>query len=269
MVFSYEGYVMIDEEMKKKLALSDEDVEILTEYSVKNWDIILGSSNDELCETLRKMYDDDVNVNLSIADNGCDLLVMSAQDFPHVVIVDEDIPCIHFSDVIKCMKSRKEFSEISLLCALKSDESECMDIGADDYFNMTGFDSTYISRKISNLLFASDHVPPPKRRWSRKDVNMTANLVVTLTSDPENITNGTAIVENISRTGAYLKDIYFEKELEKTESYNVLLKIDESPLNDWEAESQFVSMIGESKVGLRFTKLSKKNHIKISTLIAH
>ncbi len=31
-------------------------------------------------------------------------------------------------------------------------------------FNMTGFDSTYISRKISNLLYASDHVPPPKRR---------------------------------------------------------------------------------------------------------
>ena len=151
---------------------------------------------------------------------------------------------------------------------VKSEEERSLFEGyVDDYFVKGEIDTIYLSRKINTHLFASDHVPPPKRRWARVDVNIPVKLEVRSVSYKGSVIQGEAILANISRMGAYLINIRLESVIDRNEQYQVILKVDQPPLNDWDAASVFVNFRNNNTSGLRFLKLSKKNHIKLLLMV--
>ena len=257
--------------MEKETMLTAEDMALLTDPSFSSedrWEILLGSSDENLCKAIERLYCDDDRVDVTVVKSGCDTLVVCSQNFPHLIIVDEDIPDIPCSEVIKCIKRRDEFRDILVLCAVKSEyENDSVNQDADDFFLKADIDDTYLSRKINTHLFASDHVTPQKRRWSRKDVNFYAKLELSGVSNPNSIISGEARVKNISRTGAFLADIKFESDPDEEETYNVILKINHPPLTEWEAESVLMHLYENNTAGLKFINISKKNHLKLSAFI--
>ena len=257
--------------MHKRYSLSDEDIELLADSAaatVNRWEILIGSADESLNSTVKDIFSEDERVYIDIADNGCDFLVSCAMDVPHLVIVDDELPDIRSIEVIKCLRRREEFTGIKVLYAVKFDEeSKYFEEYVDDYFIKKDIDTSYLSRKISTQLFASDHVPPPKRRWSRHDVDMPVKLEVRCASQKNHIIHGKAKLTNISRMGAFLTNIEFEGDIEPDESCQVILKVDQPPLKNWAAESVFVNFHDNNTSGLRFLKLSKKNHIKLLLMV--
>ena len=255
------------------LFLTNEDMELLTDSSLQSesrWEILLGSSDEELCYSLTELFDDDERINVTVVTNGCDALVACSQFLPHLIIIDENLPDISSLEVIKCIKRWNDFKDIVVLLAVTTeiDEEAEKELG-EDYFLKTDIDKTYLSRKISTYLFSSDHVSPPKRRWFRRDVDICAKLVLTGPADSDTIISGDAVIKDISRTGAYLSDIRFDSEIQKIETYKILLKIDQAPLTGWEAESVIVNIKEDNSAGLKFMKISKKNQLKISSILRH
>ncbi|MFC1573834.1 hypothetical protein ACFL30_01470, partial [Candidatus Latescibacterota bacterium] len=263
----------MNENRAQDLSLTNEDMELLTDSSLQlgsRWEILLGSSDEELCYLLTELFDDDERIDVTVVTNGCDALVACSLFLPHLIIIDEDLSDISSLEVIKSIKRWNDFKDIVVLLATTTEidkESE-KELG-ENYFLKTDIDTTYLSRKISTHLFSSDHVSPPKRRWSRRDVDIHAKLVLTGPADSDTIIGGDAVIKNISRTGAYLSDIRFDSEIQKIETYKILLKIDQAPLADWEAESVIVNINEDNSAGLKFMKISKKNQLKISSALRH
>jgi CheY-like chemotaxis protein len=257
--------------MDKRYTLSDEDIELLADSAaatMNRWEILIGSADESLYAAVKDIFSEDERVHIDVADNGCDVLVSCAMDVPHLVIVDDELPDIRSIEVIKCLRRREEFTGINILYAVKSDEgSSDFEEYVDDYFIKKDIDTSYLSRKISSQLFASDHVPPPKRRWSRHAVDIPAKLEVRSSSHKDHCIHGTAKLANISRMGAFLTDISLEETIDANETCQVILKIDQPPLKDWSVESVFVNYKENNTSGLRFVKLTKKNHIKLLLMV--
>ena len=255
------------------LFLTNEDMELLTDSSLQSesrWEILLGSSDEELCYSLTELFDDDERIDVTVVTNGCDALVACSQFLPHLIIIDEDLPDISSLEVIKCIKRWNDFKDIVVLLATTTEiDEESEKELVKNYFLKTDIDKTYLSRKISAYLFSSDHVSPPKRRWSRRDVNIRAKLILTGPAGSEKIIHGDTTIKNISRTGAYLSDIRFDSDIQKIETYKILLKIDKAPLTDWEADSVIINLKEDKSAGLKFLSISKKNQLKISSILRH
>ena len=262
---------MRSESMDKRYSLSDEDIELLADSAaatVNRWEIIIGSADESLNSTVKDIFSEDERVYIDIADSGCDVLVSCAMDVPHLVIVDDELSDIKSIEIIKCLRRREEFADIKVLYAVKSDEeSKSFEEYVDDFFIKKDIDTTYLSRKISTQLFASDHMPPPKRRWSRHDVDIPAKLEVRSTSQKDRVIHGKAKLTNISRMGAFLADISLVDKIDSIETYQVILKVDQPPLKVWSVESVFVNYRENNTSGLRFVKLTKKNHIKLLLMV--
>ena len=257
--------------MGKKYLLSDDDIELLADSAAataNRWEILIGSADKSFCSMVRDIFSVDERIYINTADSGCDTLVSCAVNAPHLVVIDDELPDIPSIEVIKCLRRWNEFAEMKVLYAVKSDdERDSFEEYVDDYLLKGDIDTIYLSRKISTLLFASDHVPPPKRRWSRHDVDMPAKLEMRCASQKNHIIYGKAKLTNISRMGAFLTNIEFEGDIDPDESCQVILKVDQPPLKNWAAESVFVNFRDNNTSGLRFVKLSKKNHIKLLLMV--
>ncbi len=257
--------------MGKKYLLSDDEIELLADSAAataNRWEILIGSADKSLHSTVKDLFSEDERVYIDIADNGCDFLVSCAMDVPHLVIVDDELPDIRSIEVIKCLRRREEFTGIKVLYAVKFDEeSKYFEEYVDDYFIKKDIDTSYLSRKISTQLFASDHMPPPKRRWSRHDVDIMVKLEVRSSSQKDRCIYGKAKLTNISRMGAFLTDISLDDKIDSNETYQVIMKVDQPPLKDWSVESVFVNYRENNTSGLRFVKLTKKNHIKLLLMV--
>ena len=247
--------------------ISDDDVDLLMNFtgsSETRWEILLGSPDKKLCALVSKLFENDNRVNITIAHNGCDTLVECSRILPHLVVIDEEFPDIPSIEVIKCIKRREDFKDIMVLYGMKSEKSiGSPELNVDDYFFKTNRDKTYMSRKFNALLFSSNQVPAPKRRWPRKDVNIQAQLEVFSVSNPDYRINGEAQVKNISSTGAYLSRIKLDEKLNPEETYTVRLKIDQPPLKKWVAESIMLHLKSDNTAGLRFVNLSKQDRLKL------
>ena len=138
--------------MNNKRFLSDEDLELLLDFSPtpeKSWDILIGSSNKNLCELIIGLFTDDERINISVVGNGCDILVGCSLELPHIIIIDDDLPDIPCSTVIQCIKRKVEFEDIKVLCYVNTEKDIDWDrTEVDDYLVKNNNDREYLSKKI-------------------------------------------------------------------------------------------------------------------------
>ena len=148
-----------------------------------------------------------------------------------------------------------------------------MEISADGFVVKDALEGADLAKKVTLLLNIAKEPQPSEvkfdhnRRWPRIPVNIPSNLEVYHVHEPHISNQGSSIVENISLGGAYLSQIHLKKGNIPSDTFRFLLKIDQPPLNDWEAESVFVNLFNNGTAGLKFVKLSKKNQIKLSLLV--
>ena len=145
------------------------------------------------------------------------------------------------------------------------------DWGANDYFNKYVLDKVYLLRKIHTLLYTNEpgikgYGPYRERRWPRTKLNIAAKIEIFNVSDPSQFDEGEAIVENISRSGAYISRIKLDKGIVPDESFTVRVKIDQPPLENWKAESAFMRLKCNESAGVKFINISTQNQLKIAGL---
>ena len=256
--------------MKNKRLISDEEIELLLDFSQTpetKWEILLGSSDDTLCSFIEDLFSEDDRINLNVVSSGCETLIVSGMEPPHLIIIDDELPDLPAGEAIKCIKGKEELKEIKVLYCVNSEKGiDWNRQEVDDYFVKNYIDREYISKKVLSLLYASDHEPVPRGRWPRMNVSITAKLELSSITDPDMCIHGLAQVENISRTGAYLTKIKLDRELNLDDTFRVRLKIDKKPLKDWKAESVIVRLKTDNTAGVKFISLSKKDKMKIANI---
>lgn len=254
--------------MDKNRLISNEEIDLLLDFSQTSeteWDILLGSSDKKLSAYISDIFLSDNRVNLIVAETGCDMLLASASELPHLIIIDEELEDISVFDAVDSIKKRDDFKDIKIMLCVKSENTvDWNRSDVDDYLVKDYNGSEYMSRKILSLLHSSDHESAPKRRWPRTNVKITAQLELKSINDPDLCIHGQALVENISRTGACLSNIKLDRKLDMDDTFRVSLKIDEKPLKDWKAESMIVRLKDDETLGIKFISISRMNRKKIT-----
>jgi hypothetical protein len=106
------------------------------------------------------------------------------------------------------------------------------------------------------------------RRWPRVRVSFPARLSVYRLAAPRHRDRGEALIENISRGGAFLSRIRIEAGVIPAEPFRFLLEVDEPPLVDWRAHCQVVRLqsIASLTAAVQFVKITRENVAKIAEI---
>jgi len=255
--------------------LTPEQISMLLDFTISTenkWVIILATPDKKLLSWIRGIFSDDERIVIESTEYGCDALVLCSRKSPDLLIVDEEIPDISGEKVIDCVKRMEELKNIKVLCCLKSRENGMYpDWGADDYFTKYVLEKVYLLRKVNTMLYTTEsgikeHGPYRERRWPRTKLNIAAKIEIFSVSDPAQFDEGEAIVENISRSGAYISRIKLGKGIVPDESFMVRVKIDRPPMENWKAESAFMRMKRNESAGIKFINISTQDQLKIAGL---
>jgi hypothetical protein len=252
--------------------LKPEDVQILLELSASadsNWEIVVASPEEALLSTIKDIFVDDYLVKVKGVQNGCDFLVMCAREMPDLVILDEALSDIPLGEIVKCIRRTPSLKDIKVLCNLNTiAPSEMEPYGVDDLITPDKCEKIHLSRKVNSLLYTSTlhhnrrQKPNHERRWPRIDLNIKTRIEVIDSISSIRYDNGEAIIENISREGAYITQIQLKKGVIPEGTFQIRLRVNQHPLPDWKAES-VVMRVGENAVGVKFENISKEDTEKI------
>jgi len=262
--------------MEEKRILSDKEVDMLFDFSLSiqsKFNIFIGSCDDELVSQIQNVFSEDSQVTIKNVRFGCDTLLECERYLPDVVILDEELPDIPSVEVIRCLKRREELKEITVICSLNTDKTDLVaDWGADDYFVKYNLDKIYLLRKeykeinSSNNPVSQIHGRYCERRWPRAKLNIEAKFEIIDMIDPGQKHFGKAIMENISRGGAYISKIKLENEKIFDGTFKIRLNVDQPFLKNWKADAIFISEITSDSAGIKFINISKNDQLKIANL---
>jgi len=262
--------------MEEKRILSNKEVDMLFDFSLSiqsKFNICIGSCDDELVSRIQNVFSDDSQVNIKNVRFGCDTLLECERHLPDVVIIDEKLPDIPSVEVIRCIKRREELKEINVICSLDTDKTDHLaDWGADDYFVKYNLDKIYLLRKEYKEINSSKNSVSKtpgrycERRWPRAKLNIEAKFEVIDMINPGQRHRGKAIMENISRGGAYISKIKLGEGKVFDETFKIRLKVDQQLLKNWKADAIFISNKTSDSAGIKFVNISKDDQLKIANL---
>jgi excisionase family DNA binding protein len=243
--------------------------------AVERKKILIGTSDEELFLRLQKIFSDTTSLQIERVGFGCDLLVRSSKDRPDLIMIDEELPDIPSSEVIKSLRRLDEQKNLKILCCAKTDDTGlCMEWGVDEALRRDSLEEE-IPKKVQYLLNLPEERPTEAqsyehlRRWSRMPVQVPVKIGVYRMKTPYARESGTAVLENISYGGSYLSDIRFEKGILPAEPFRFLLEADQMPLANWRAHCKVVRLQsnGTLSAGVQFMRLSKVNRRMIEAIL--
>ena len=265
--------------MAKSEDRSSEKAELLLDLSLSaesNWEILITTGDKYFLSTIKNLLSGDEQIKIENVKFGCDALIACAKKIPDLLIIDEELPDIPSEMVITCLKRSDELKKIKILYCLKSSKTNAIsDLGADDYINKVDIEKSCFLKKVNSLLYTSSlhsYHPPTEhglyheRKWPRTTLSISAKVEMVMVSDPNQVDHGEAILENISRGGAFLSRIKLPKGLIPYETYYVRLKVDQPPLKDWKADSIIVRFNPRGPTGVEFLNISPKDQMQIAKL---
>ena len=260
--------------MAKRKLLSEEEVKVLLDFSHASetkWRLMIASSDLNLYRQLTAVFADDRNVSISRADNVPDAMLRLPSQMPHVLVLDEELREISPRDIIRSIKSHDDFKDLQIYLSLKDGaRSEMPDWGVDDYIIGGNTDRIYISRKVMSLLgaeFDKEPVDKPRtyeRRWPRTRIDVPADLEFINNESDKLHARGSAIIQDISRSGAQLADIDPPHRFVLGRNYRIRMKIADPPLSDLMADTTLVRLGPDRTAGLKFVNISKQDQMLIA-----
>ena len=238
--------------------------------------IILSTSDLAVAATIKKMAAADSRLHLSVTVQGSDALIACSKKVPHLLIIDDNLPDIRGSHVVRSLKKCEPMKRLKVLCCGKgADAAEAAKWGADATVNTDdGQVQESMLSAIYRLLSLPAEQPRDKaghehvRQWPRFPTNLAARLALFPKSRPRELKWGTATIKDISEGGAYLSDIIIDDGALPGEPFQMLLQTDNAPLENWQAQCQVVRKRsnGTISAGVQFDGISDKNRSKINRL---
>jgi hypothetical protein len=254
--------------------LNPEEIDVLLNFSLSsdtNWEVIVGSQNDELFAVIKDIFRDDAQVKIKGYNDGCDLLVSVARELPDLVVIDENIGGIPYTDIIKCMRRSPGLKDIKVFCNIKTEVPNFNDetCEIEDYISIENIDKIYIARKLNSCLYLSSthknnrFKPQKERRWPRISLSIDARIEILDPMNNARYDYGDAQIVNLSREGACISKIKLKKGRIPEGDFHIRLRVNQPPLDDWKADSMVIRMDNGSSAGLKFVDISKQDKIKI------
>lgn len=242
--------------------------------------VLLGTADQEMASMIATTIGDDSRLQLEVVAQGSDTLIACSKSIPNLLIVDDQLPDLRGSHIVKSLRKYVDMERMKILycgrgigAATNGNGASVM--GADALLDMNrDVDRTTLRETIYGLLSLPSDVLEQKgahehrRRWPRFPVDLGAQLAVFPNARPSERIFGQARIENISRGGAYLKDIHFENAGLPGEPFRLFLSVDEGRLKDWNAQCKVMRFQsnGSLSAGVEFEEISADNRQKIAKI---
>ncbi|MCE5251840.1 hypothetical protein LLG96_16655 [bacterium] len=261
--------------MNKVKIHSPQEIDLLLNLSISeetNWHLLIATRDKQLVSAVRKLFADDQKVHIENVSLGCDALIACVRDNPDLLIVDDHLADIPAELIIKSLRRHETLQNIKIFCnTTLGKTAKIPDVGADDYIIKYNLEKVYLLRKESILTSDSDDQKrreylKNERRWPRTRLNIIAKVEMMFPNESEPVDYGKAVVENISFGGLCLSSVQLKKGVIPDENFLIRLTVDHPPLKNWKAESLVVRNKDHEPVGLKFTKITKKDQLKICNL---
>ncbi len=237
--------------------------------------VILGTSDEHFLSFIQKVFLGDQRLLIESMPFGGDVLVRCSKEQPDLLILDEELPDISCSEIIKSIRRMEEQKDLKILCGLRTENTTAfLQLGANEALVKENLDDALLAQKVYSLLDLPEEVPREgdlfehQRRWPRISINLPAQIGVYNLKSPLHREQGKATLENISLGGAYLTQIRVDNAKIPAEPFRVLVDVDHPPLENWRAHCRVMRLQsnGFVTVGLQFVRLSKANRRKIEDL---
>ncbi len=260
--------------MAKSRILSPEQVELLIDISLAaepEWCVLVCSPDDTLSDGISRLFAGDARLRLDHVRYSADALIRCARSRYDMVVVDRAVDDIPPAVLVAALRRVPDLSDIIIL---GTGDRKDGDFGADDYFAVSDLDKVYLKRKLGVLFPARSGTGGQRRgerRWPRIGLNVIGRIQAICAGEtdevPERI-EGTAVIENISRGGAFLTGIHFDRDIPLADAVTVRLDVDEPPLERWSAESTVVERSPEGGIRVHFIGISREDQIKVAGLFS-
>ena len=234
------------------------------------------TADPHLFEFLRQTFLGDEHLQMERVLPGADVLKRCLQEHPDLLIIDAGSPDHPGSEVIRALREVKEPLNLKILCLSSSQDLSKTAAGEVDE---TWVKETVLNAGFKKRLFVllgleaeaagGEEGFEHHRRWPRVAVGLPAKIWLYRLRTPYLRDPGEAVVENISCGGALLSKIQLEKGGIPCEPFRIFMKIDQSPLRNWNAHCKVVRLQsngGPPSAGVQFIRLSKSHFRLIESM---
>ena len=243
--------------------------------------VLLVTADRGLISLLQETCSDHKRIMLKTAEFGCDALITCARESPDALIIDENLPDIPSTEVIKSLRRSEEHRALKIICLSDTDNKILLECGADECLSLEKdkiekLREEFLAAKTYSLLDLAEKRPAVaqafghERRWPRKEIDLPASINFYPLKDSRQHNPGVARVKNISQGGAFVSRIHLERGIIPGEAFRAFLKIDHQPLSHWMARSKVVRLQanGSLEAGIQFVRISKQNLEKIAKVFS-
>jgi len=239
--------------------------------------LVLATSNTILTERIRKIAGDTRHLSLMTTSFGADALMACVRTDPDMLMLGGgdlcDISCVSLLDALKRQAGQKH---PRILCFCDR-QDRCSFRGSEFMPDWAALSDQDILSRIEHLLGVTAHGASDgggsvehrsRRRWKRRPVSIPARIGVYLNRAPRQRFWGNAVVENISRGGAFLNRISMDNGMLPSEPFRLIVQSDCPPLANWQANCQVLRLSSSDSVsaGVRFQKLSEHSRGQLLAL---
>jgi CheY-like chemotaxis protein len=235
-------------------------------------EIFLGTSDESLPALFQKILSEDERVEIKRFGFGAEMLMRYSQEPPDLLIIDEALPDLPCSEVVRTLRRMEGQEGPKILCIARAAGSRLFaELREEEVVVKGDLDPIRLKKKLYTLLEMPEERPvrqqtfQHQRQWPRITVHLPVTIEVYRRRAFYVRESGKAIVENIGGGGAYLSHIHLESRTIPCEPFGIKLVADKAPLKDWKAFGKIVRLESNGSItaGVQFTRLSQSNLRKI------
>jgi len=244
--------------------------------AIEKLTILLVSADAKMASAVQRAFADDESFKLERVEFGCDALYLCSKERPELMIIDESLPDIPASDVVKSLKRVDDHKDLKIICCVADEGSmpEWAQLGIDECLTKDSLDEATLSKKVCRILNILEESEERaqfehKRRSPRLDLNVPAKIAVYPLTNPRQASTGRATVRNLSMDGAFLSPIQLDAGVIPGEPFRISLQIEEGPLSDFKADCKVVRLQsnGSLMAGIQFVSVPDPSAKKISEFL--
>lgn len=237
--------------------------------------ILLVSSDRLLRLLMQKNFSADERFEIHSVSLGCEALAFCSRENPQLMIIDEELPDMACSVVLKSARQIGPKDQPKTICYTKTGNAEnCVTCGCDEIFTKGAMDEDRLLRKVNALMDLSGteptvHAFEHHRRWPRVSIDLPAKIGVYPLNEPRLRYHGKATMKNLSHGGAYLSSITMDDGMIPSDPFRLILEVDVSPLKNWRADCKVVRLESDESLGagVQFLQVSGSNLQKIEAIL--
>jgi CheY-like chemotaxis protein len=218
----------------------------------------------------------DDRIQVERAGYGADALVLTSKLRPSLLLIEDALPDIPCAEIVKSLRRTGEQQRMVIICLTRLEtRAQCLESGANECLELNSIPEADLAAKLVQHLDLPEKPSPEanafqhERHSPRILVNLPAAVELYTVKSPSKRIHGQAVVENVGMGGAFLSSIRLENAFIPAEPFEILVKVNQAPLTDWQACTRVIRLHTNESLGaaVAFVKISKKNLKKIHALL--